>query len=161
MDRNSLIKSQALRKIIHTSDSELVNRYVKKCVTPQNIQKELERVLSLANEDGNAKYGAINAFNNDLPDGKYGSATTNYIFDKVFMVINPVLVKAGYQLNVENIVKDLDDVFNDYALQVLAAHNDPSKVPNFVKEIVSVFYTNVLTDKVLSKVLGNNISNLV
>ena len=161
MDRNSTIKSQALKNLIHTSNEELITRYISKRVAPISIQKEVESVLSAEGEDGNAKYGAMATFANKLPNGNYGSASTNYIYENLFVNPSRILSKQGYKLNVENIIKDLDDIFNDYALLVLDAHDNPQVVPNFVKEVVSVFYMSVLREKVINQVLGNKFSNLL
>ena len=161
MERNSVIKSVALKKLIHTDSSELVKRYISKCLKPKNLQKTVEDVISKVDEVGNAKYAAIATFSNDLPDGKYGSASTNYIYNKIFVASNTILNAKGYELNVENIIKDLDDIFQDYALQVLNAHDDPFTVPQFDKDIVYVYYTSVLKAKAVDVVLGSNLTNLV
>jgi len=161
MERNSVVKSATLRKLIHADSDELIKRYISKCIKPKNIQKTVENVLAMVDEVGNAKYGAIATFSNDLPDGKYGSASTNYIYNNIFVPASRILSVKGYELNVENIINDLDDIFQDYALLVLNAHDKPEEVPQFVKDVVSVFYTNVLKEKAVNPVLGNTFSNLI
>ena len=157
MERNTVVKS-ALRKLIHADSDELIKRYISKCVKPKNIQKTVEDVLAMVDEVGNAKFGAIATFSNDLPEGKYGSASTNYIYNNIFVTASRILSVKGYELNVENMMSDLDDIFQDYALLVLNAHDKPEEVPQFVKDVVFVYYTNVLKDKVLNKVLGDSLS---
>ena len=161
MERNSVIKSMALKKLIHADNNELIARYISKRIQPKNLQKTVENAISAVGEDGNAKYGAIATFGNNLPDGKYGSASTNYIYENIFVAASRILSTKGYELNVENIISDLDDIFQDYALLVLNAHDDPFTVPPFVKQVVSIFYVNVLKEKVLNHVLGNNFSSLL
>lgn len=158
MERNSVVKSITLRKLIHTDSEELIKRYISKCIKPKNLQKTVENVLGTVDEVGNAKYGAIATFSNDLPNGQYGSASTNYIYNNIFVPASRILSVKGYELNVENIIKDLDDVFQDYALLVLNAHDKPEEVPQFVKDVVFIYYTNVLKDKVLNNILSNNFS---
>ena len=158
MERNSIVKSIALKNLIHTDSNELIKRYISKCTKPKNLQRTVEDVLSMVDEVGNAKYGAISTFSNDLPNGEYGSATINYIYNTILVPASRMLATKGYELNVENIISDLDDVFQDYALQVLNAHDEPTKIPQFVKNVVFVFNNNVLKEKVLNYALTNNIT---
>lgn len=156
MERNSVVKSIALKKLIHTDSEELIKRYISKCTKPKNLQKTVEDVLAEVDEVGNAKYSAIATFSNELPNGEYGSASTDYIYNNILVPASRILSTKGYELNVENIIKDLDEVFQDNALQVLNAHDKPQVVPQFVKDIVFIYYSDVLKNKVLNNVLGNN-----
>ena len=158
MERNSVIKSIALKKLIHTDSSELIKRYVSKCTKPKNIKDSVIELLDSEDEVGNARFGAIATFDVKLENNKHGSASTSYLFSQIFNPVATALYSKGYELNMENVMKDLDDIFQDYALEVYASRKNPRVVPQFVKDVVYIYSTNVLEDKVLNPVLGNSFS---
>ena len=63
-----------------------------------------------------------------------------------------------YQFKIENIVADLNTILNDNVVIVLQARKDRNKVSPLIKEIVEDYVYTILTDKVLTAVLGNKVS---
>ena len=154
MDRNNKIQSPTLHKLLNMDDMALTKRYLKKKDGTQGLLKDaVEHVLNLKGEDGNFKYGAIAL----LCSGEENKNLT-FIYDQIFTSINPMVISKGYQLKIENIIADLNEIFNDYAIQVLKVKDVKDKVVPFVKEIVNTYFYDVLTDKVLATAFGHKIT---
>ena len=144
-------KRNVMHNLLAVSDLELAKRYLKK--NHRNQQKLVDAFNAVINiretDSDNFKYGAVACL-----DG----ACLDYIFIEVFEKINPLIANAGYQFRIENIVADLNKVLNDNVMIVLLARKDRTKVAAEIKEIIADFVNNVLTDKVLTAVLGNKVT---
>ena len=144
-------KRNALHSLLLEDDLVLAKRYLKK---NQRVQQRLvdafNDVVNIREENSNTfKYGAVACL-----DG----ACLDYIFAEVFEKINPILLGNGYQFKIENIVADLNTILNDNVVIVLQARKDRTRVSPLIKEIVEDYVYTILTDKVLTAVLGNKVS---
>ena len=144
-------KRSVLHNLIIQNDADLARRYLKKNHKNQpKLVDSFNNIINIRETDSdNIKYGAVACL-----DG----ACLNYIFATVFEKYNHMVVNAGYQFRLENMVADLNDVLNDNAVAVLQAGKDREKVSPIIKSIVKDYVDNVLIDKVLTTVLGNKIS---
>ena len=149
MERNKH-KRNAIHNLLAISDVELAKRYVKRNhKSQQKLIDTFNYIINIREEDDTVKYGAVACWE---------GACLDYIYKQIFEKFNSILINAGYQFKVENIVADLNKLLNDNAIIVIMARKDTEHVAQSIKDIVSDFANNVMTDKVLATVLGNKVT---
>ena len=131
--------SKMATQLLNMSATDLVKRYVKK-----------------KNEKPSQFFNAFKDEINRVDSDEYlinpylwlmAGPNTNYVATMVYGSASQ-LVKMGYELRMDNVVRDLDRLFGEHKLLVTKL-SETSPVQPISKDIAYFFVTNILTDQVL------------
>ena len=131
--------SKVAKELSSADDFSLINRYIKK--KSNTPAKFFDLVREAVNKVDEEEF-LVNPFLWDMEGNNL-----NYVASQVFIVASK-LKKLGYELKVENVMRDLDRLFSEHASEIDQITKE-SPIKPISREVTSFFVTEILNNKVL------------
>lgn len=157
MDRRNKIESRTIHNLKNADIDTLSRRYIqKKSGRTKELNLAVADSLNRKKDDGYFNYGILHLVCEKSQD------SLNYIYEQIFSEISAVLDDNGYQLRIDNILEDFNNILNEHVVTLLEIKKDKSsdKFLPFIQNLVDIYVEDVV-NKVLSRVLGNRISDIL
>ncbi len=143
-------KSKLASELSAVDSKQLIKRYIKKkSITPV---KFLDRVNEIVNKVDDEEF-LVYPFLWDME-----GSNLNYVASQVFIIASKIK-QLGYELNIENALRDLDRLFSEHASEVDKMTKE-SPVQPISKDVSYFFATEILTNKVFAVLEHNSSSSL-
>ena len=157
MDRNNKKGLDTIHNLRNANIDDLAKRYVKrKSGLTTEFSKAFETSINSKKIDGFYNYGILHLV------CERSQNSLDYLYNQIFKETSDILELNGYQLRIDNVLEDFNLVLNDDIMVLLELRKEKNvdKFLPYIEKKVDMFVNDIMS-KVLNRVLGNNLTDLL